>query len=162
MGYTTNFTGELKFKKELTASQIAHLNNFLGQDRREIGFEDDNDVYEVEDEYWYHIDLELTKDLSGLRWNGAEKTYDLDNIINFVTKQMRKKYPDFELVGEMSAQGEEAGDRWNLVMKDGKAHREELKTISKECTCPRCGEKITKVLCSECEEQILIGDLEIK
>jgi len=160
MGYSTDFKGELKFKKELTASQLALLKSFLGKDRRDIGFEEDSKVYTLPDEYWYHIDLELTEDFSGIKWNGSEKTYDLDNIINFITVQMRKKYKDFELVGNLSAQGEDAEDRWLLEMVNGGAVRKELKTISKECTCPKCEEKIKKVLCSECEEEILIGDLE--
>ena len=36
MGYSTTFKGELKFKNELTASQIALLKSFLGKDRRDI------------------------------------------------------------------------------------------------------------------------------
>ena len=159
MGYSTTFKGSLKFKKELTASQIAELSKLLSKDRREIGFENDSDVYTTKDEYWYHIDLELLEDFSGLKWNGSEKTYGLEHIINFITKIMKKKYPDFELIGKLSAQGEEVEDRWELVMEKGKAIRQELKVISKKCTCPNCGEKITKVLCSECEEQILIGEL---
>lgn len=160
MGYTTTFNGELKFKKELTASQLAELKKYLGEDRREIGFEEDSEVYETDDEYWYNIDLELTNDFSGLKWNGAEKTYGLEHIVNFVTKQMRKKYPDFELVGELNAQGEDTEDRWILQMENGKAIRKELKIKLKKCKCPNCREKITKVRCYECEEEILINDLE--
>jgi len=159
MGYSTTFTGKLKFKKELTATQLAYLNTILGKDRRDIGFEDDSKVYENKDNYWYHIDLELTEDFSALKWNGSEKTYDLDSIVNFITKRMKAQWEDFELTGKMSAKGEDAEDRWNLIMVNGKAIKEELKIISKECTCPKCSEKIKKVLCSECEEEILIGDL---
>ena len=156
MGYTTNFDGKLKFKEELTASQIAMLDGFLGKDRREIGFAEDNDTYETDGEYWYHIDLEFTEDYAGLRWDGSEKTYGMDCIINFITKQMRNKFPKFELVGELNAQGEDADDRWKLIMVDGKATKKELKIIYKEGVCPKCKEKINKVLCSECEEEILL------
>ena len=140
MGYSTNFDGELKFKKELTGSQLAHLKTFLGADRREIGFGEDNSPYESDDEYWYHIDLGLTDDFSGLKWNGAEKTYDLDCIINFITKQMRKKYKDFELIGDLTAQGEEFDDRWKLVMKNGVAKRVDVVIKGKKITCPYCEE----------------------
>ena len=159
MGYSTDFTGELKFKNELTASQLAKLKTLLGNDRREIGFEDDNEVYESSDDYWYHIDLELNDDFSGIKWNGAEKTYGLDSIVNFIIRVMKKEWDNFELVGVLSAQGEDAGDRWDLVMEDGKATRKEYKMVLKECTCPKCDEKITKVRCYECEEEILINDL---
>jgi len=129
MGYNTNFNGELKFKNELTASEINLLKSFLGQDRRDIGFEEDKKVYETDDEYWYHIDLELNDDFTGIRWNGAEKTYDMDKIINFLTKQMKQKYPNFELIGTLSAQGEERDDRYNIVMVNGKAEIKEFEII---------------------------------
>lgn len=158
MGYSTTFIGELKFKEELIASELAYLKKFLGKDRREIGFSGD-DAYESEDEYWYHINLELLDDFSGIKWNGSEKTYDLGCIVNFLTKQMRKIKPDFEFTGEMQAQGEDAEDRWVLKMKDGKAIKVDLEIELKECECPHCKYKIKKVLCSECEEEILIGDL---
>ena len=35
MGYTTNFKGELKFTKELKASELAKLSSMLGEDCRE-------------------------------------------------------------------------------------------------------------------------------
>jgi len=159
MGYSTDFRGVLKFKTELTASQIALLSNLLGKDRRDIGFDDDNEVYSSKDEYWYHINLKLTEDFSGIEWNGSEKTYDLEHIVNFVTRLMKQKYKDFELIGQLSAQGEDADDRWVLVMENGIAKKKDLKTILKEYICPKCEEKIKKVFCSECEEEILIGDL---
>jgi len=161
MGYSTDFKGELKFKIEPNASQLAELKKFLGKDRREIGFKEDNLVYDSDedDEYWYHINLEFTDDFSGVKWNGAEKTYGLNYIINFLTKQMKKTFKDFELIGELSAQGEEADDRWVLKMIKGVAIKIELTEIFKECVCPHCGEKIKKVKCFECEEDILIDDL---
>lgn len=126
MGYSTTFKGKLTFKKELKAGQITHLNKFLHQDRRDIGFESDFDAYESDDEHWYHIDLELLDDFSGIKWNGAEKTYDMENIVNFIIRQMKKEYPDFELEGKLNAQGEKFDDRWELVMKNGKAIKNKL------------------------------------
>jgi len=152
MGYSTDFTGELKFKNELTASQLAYLNTFLGQDIRDLGLEDERDGY------WYHIDLELTKDFSGLEWNGAEKTYDLDAIVNFITDRMREKWPDFELIGTLAAQGKEATDRWNLVMEDGVAVKKELVVKGKEIQCPHCNSVIQEVMCSECEQNFVLED----
>lgn len=141
MGYSTEFKGELKFKKELTASQIAHLSDYLGRDRRDIGLGDDSEVYQDKDDYWYHFDLEFNKDFSGLKWNGAEKTCCLPSIINFLTKEMRKKWKDFELTGTMNAQGEEMDDRWNLIMKAGKATEQKVKIVGEKVTCPHCEEE---------------------
>ena len=156
MGYSTSFKGRLKFKKELTASQISELSKLLGKDRRDFDFK-----FELigDDDFWYHIDLEFTPDYSGLQWDGSEKTYGMIEIINSITNFMKKKYPDFELIGKLSAQGEDAEDRWTLEMKDGEAVKKELQIKIKECVCPICKEKIKKVRCYACEEELLIGDL---
>lgn len=121
MGYTTEFRGELKFKKELTQEQIAHLQKFLGKDRRDIGWTTHKD----DEKYgrWYHIDLEFNDDYTGLRWNGTEKTYEMCRIIEFLTDRMREKWPEFELIGMMFAQGESKDDMWRLVMEDGVARK---------------------------------------
>jgi hypothetical protein len=159
VGYSTSFTGELKFKKEATSKQLAELKKFLDQDRRQIGFEDDS-VYETDNEYWYHIDLEFNDDFSGVRWNEAEKTYCLEHIVNFLTKQMRKKWKDFEFVGEMSAQGEEYDDRWTLKMVDGVAKKIPIVIKGMEVTCPHCEETLKAVMCPECEETFVINEEE--
>jgi hypothetical protein len=140
MGYSTQFKGTLKFKDELKASQLAEINKFLSQDRREIGFSNDADVYTTKDEYWYHIDLELTDDYSGLKWNGSEKTYGMEFIINFITKQMKKVMPNFELTGKLTAQGEDIDDRYEVIMEKGIAKKRELKVVGKKIKCPHCEE----------------------
>lgn len=40
---------------------------------------------------------------------------------------MQKKFPNFKLTGGAIAQGEEIGDVWKLLIKDGKAIREDIK-----------------------------------
>lgn len=156
MGYSTNFTGKLKFKKDLKAKELALLNQFLGKDRRDIGFEEDNKAYIKNDEYWYHIDFELTPEFDGLQWNGAEKCNDLHHIANFLTRQMRIKYPNFELVGEMSAQGEEVKDRWILRMEKGIAKKIPIKLSTKKINCPLCKSKIESVICPKCEQEFIL------
>jgi len=57
------------------------------------------------------IGLKFSKDGSGLMWNGAEKTADLNRIVQFVLDFMRVKYPDFGLNGKILAQGADIEDR---------------------------------------------------
>lgn len=140
MGYTTEFKGALRFTEELTASQLAEVSKFLGEDCRihpewEVGLSNvGGDLY--------YIDLELTEDFSGLRWNGIEKTYSLDKLVNVVIVNMRKLYPSFGLEGFMTAQGDEAGDRWTLVIQeDGLAHHVDTPPAGEPLTCPRCEER---------------------
>lgn len=131
MGYSTEFTGELRFTSEATAKQLSALAGICGQDCRDHPEWDARDLY--------YIDLELTQDFGGLRWSGAEKTYDLEKIVNLVLRVMRAQWPDFSLTGTLLAQGEEFDDRWQLVMgEDGQAHKVPVVLTGKIVTCPHC------------------------
>lgn len=134
MGYSTKFSGELKFTVEPTASQLAALKSMCGEDCREHPEWNATGIY--------YIDLELTDDFSGLRWNGAEKTYYLDKLVNVVICEMRKKWPDFGLSGALEAQGEDVEDRWALsIGEDGFAYKTPIALTGKVVTCPHCGDR---------------------
>lgn len=131
MGYNTNFSGELKFTNDPTVSQLNELKKYLGEDCRK------HPEWNMR-EYTY-IDLELTEDLTGICWNGSEKTYDLTEKINFIIKQMKEKFPDFGLEGQMLAQGEDIGDVWKIVIDDGEAVEKDIPLNYTIHTCPECG-----------------------
>lgn len=61
MGYTTTFKGQLRFTSELKASELAVLGQLFGEDCR------DHPEWGATD--LYYINLELTKDFSGLQWS---------------------------------------------------------------------------------------------
>lgn len=133
MGYSTEFKGELRFTKELTAKQLAKIKTFLGEDCREhpewgnVGLS--------------YIDLELTDDFDGLKWNGSEKTYDLVEKVNLLIDNVKKKYPDFGLSGNLVAQGEDLEDRWVLSIENGKAVERKTAIKGRKVTCPHCDEE---------------------
>lgn len=134
MGYSTRFTGELKFTDEATATQLAALKGMLGEDCREHPEWGATNLS--------YIDLELTDDFDGLKWDGAEKTYSLDALVNVVLDQMRKRWPEFGLVGQLAAQGEEVGDRWSLLVDaGGRARRVDIALTGQVVTCPHCDMK---------------------
>jgi hypothetical protein len=134
MGYSTRFDGELKFTADPSAKALAKLNQMFGEDCR------DHPEWNAHD--LYYVDLELTEDFSGLKWNGAEKTYDLDKLVNVVIREMRKDFPDFGLSGSLLAQGEEAEDRWALVIgEDGWASKQTIATTGQRVKCPNCEHK---------------------
>lgn len=85
MGYTTNFKGELKFTKELKASELAKLSSMLGEDCRE------HPEWDYEGPLYY-IDLELLEDFSGIKWDGSEKTYSMTSMVNLIIREMRKHH----------------------------------------------------------------------
>lgn len=131
MGYSTNFTGELKFTTEATASQLAALKAMMGEDCR--------DHPEWGAPGLYYIGLELTDDFTGIKWNGAEKTYELEKLVNVVLSVMRKTWPEFGLSGQLGAQGEDLEDRWVLsIGEDGLAHKTKIALTGKIVTCPHC------------------------
>lgn len=120
MGYNTEFVGELRFAKEATASQIAALSALCGEDARR------HPEWSAPEGLSF-IDLELTEDFGGLRWNGSEKTYGLDLAVDLILSRMRLRWPDFSFTGAISAIGEEPDDRWELsVGGDGRAQITEL------------------------------------
>ena len=147
MGYCTRFDGVLKFNRELTGSELAILNEILEADFRDLSEEVQNAITEglsEEDMPYYYFDLEITKDFTGLQWDGAEKTYGMVGCVNAVIQWMRKQCPttkDFSLTGSLHAQGEEVGDVWDLVMQDGVAKRVEYVPPGEKIECPHCGEK---------------------
>jgi hypothetical protein len=134
MGYTTKFDGVLNFKSEVTVTQLAFIKAMCGEDCREHPEWGRKDLS--------YIDLQITEDYSGLEWSGAEKTYDMCDLVNVVTAQVRKKWPEFSLTGRLLAQGEDIDDRWMLVIgEDGLATKQEVKLTGTICTCPDCGHR---------------------
>ncbi len=137
MGYSMEFSGELKFTKEPKVSMIAALKSMFNKDCRDHP-EWEPDKYS---QHLYYIDLELTDDLLGVRFNGAEKTSLGPAMINMVTDVMRFRFPGFQLSGELLAQGEDIDDRWRLVVDgDGKASMVDWPKIGQKITCPHCEE----------------------
>ena len=131
MGYSTDFSGELRFVHEATVPQLALLNTILGEDCR--------DHPEWKAGGLYRVDLELTEDFTGIRWNGAEKTYGMVDIVNLILRLMKEKWPDFGFYGHMVAQGEDIEDRWTLVIDDaGKAGKEPVVVGGVSVACPHC------------------------
>lgn len=134
MGYTTEFSGELKFNQELTAKELAYLKQYLGEDPRE------HKEWEFDGDLSY-IQFELNDDFTGIRWDGGEKFYYAVEAVNFLSKEMRKLKPTFAFKGQLLAQGEEIDDRWNLKMKDGVAINVPITPNGEKVRCPHCHEE---------------------
>ncbi len=132
MGYTTEFTGILKFKKEPSASELAYLSKFLGEDIRE------HSEWLNPDKAHYYIQYAIADDYTGIEWDGGEKFYDAEGCVNLIIANMQIKYPDFGFDGELLAQGEDYDDRWILRMVNNKAVRVDQPRIGSKITCPHC------------------------
>lgn len=133
MGYTTTFKGELKFNRELTASDIVLFTEFFGGDFR------DHPNWEGADGLYYCA-LEFNDNYTGIRHDDSEKTHALEEQVNVVIYNINKTKPDLILSGELLAQGEDIGDRWFLRMIDGNAVKVPIEIKGKKIVCPHCGE----------------------
>lgn len=132
MGYNTSFRGVLRFKNDPTTKQLAKLHTFFGEDCRS------HPEWNA-GQYASYIDLRLTKDLDGIEWNGAEKTYGLTDSVNVIVHGMRKEWPDFALDGTLIAQGDDFDDRWALVIgDDGMASEQPIVMSEHKVQCPKC------------------------
>ncbi len=132
MGYTTTFTGELKFTTELTSRALAKIKTFFGEDCR------DHKEWDCDGAY---IDLRFNDDFSGIEWDDeTEKNRGMLDHINLIISEMKKEFPDFGLEGTMIAQGEEATDRWTINIIDGKAVRSDIVVKGEKVRCPHCNE----------------------
>ena len=138
MGYSTDYKGVFKFKDELKSSELAHLNQFLGEDVRDHEeWQTDKLGKEIAEGNFY-INICLADDFSGVMWNEDEKTNGMEDQINFLTAQMKKIKPDFAFEGEMMAQGEEWDDRYKIVISKGVAVKKSVIIKGRKVECPEC------------------------
>ena len=136
MGYTTDFAGQLNFTRELTAKELSIVKSFLGK-----SVSDHPDWEKKTDTRLGYIDLEITSSFDGVEWDGSEKTYDMEELVNVLILNVRKQIPDFGLTGQLNAQGEEVGDVWVLkIDDDGFAVKVETPPDGEKICCPHCDE----------------------
>lgn len=110
MGCSTDFTGTIKFKDEATAGQLKFISQFMGEDCRQHPDWNCNGLT--------HIDLKICDDFGGIEWNGSEKTYDLKEKLELISRMTIDQYPHFRFTGELHAQGDEFDDRYVIRAKD--------------------------------------------
>lgn len=147
MGHSTSYKGVFPFETYLTAEQIDHLEDILGEDVRDHPEWETLASFKLMNEnYVNYIDLELDG-FGGdkLKWNGSEKTNGLELQVNLVVELMQLAFPGVRLRpgAVIKARGED-GKRYNIeVNSDGLAVVvQPVKTAEKSITCPHYGERI--------------------
>lgn len=137
MGYTTEFSGELKFNRELKASEI-----LLIQSMAQENPDDHPEWVRTEGDQYSYIKWELTNNLNALQWDGGEKFYNAVEALNMLIKTLWVESPDLRLSGVLNAQGEEIGDLWQIhIGADGLAYQKDLPKPEDLVTCPHCDEQ---------------------
>ena len=118
MGYTTTFKGILRPIEPFTEKQGEQLDALFDYGGPDVEFEGNR---------LYNFDFQIAD--GGLEWNGAEKSYDMVEKVNYITHLLRQDQPSFTLTGYLEAYGEDGGDIWILAMVDGRAVRKEAKLV---------------------------------
>ena len=119
MGYNTEFMGNLYLPPGISPEHRRLITDYLKGN--------------------FEIDLEMSADNLSLVWNGAEKTYDMDQQVNDLIAHFIPLIPNFTLTGSMLAQGENADDRWVLYMDTGGVARcAEVLETGHVIPCPHC------------------------
>lgn len=106
MGYTTTFSGVFYFDKALTPQTIEKLKKLEGMDGRD--FDDDRPQG--------YCQWNLTKDLKGLTWDGAERFYNYIEWLEWIIKRILRP-SKIELNGAVEYQGEYIGDCGAIIVK---------------------------------------------
>ncbi|MFE6488847.1 hypothetical protein ACFVGN_38770 [Streptomyces sp. NPDC057757] len=147
MGYTTKFKGQVAVTPPLNPVEIDLLDRFADSRRhqrpegpysfRNYAFNElDGNAYNTPHDgqpgLW--CDWEATEDGTGIRWNGAEKTYYATAWVQYLIDHFLKPdahakgQPGFEqftfdhtVNGVIHAQGDEPGDTWDLTVVDNVA-----------------------------------------
>ncbi|MFC7817567.1 DUF6205 family protein [Streptomyces sp. NPDC057367] len=117
MGYYTNVTGEIRIEPPLTWSEIRD-NPTLPET---AGGRSEYDVrLRIDEETVDTDDGQLTrKTCSALvpAWDDSFKAYHLVEHV----QEMIDAFPGHSFTGRLDCEGEESGDLWRVVIRDGRA-----------------------------------------
>lgn len=134
MGYSTDFTGILKFNRAMSNMELAYIEKCMGFD-----LPDDLEGYIYPHGKPHYIQLQVSKDRLGIQRDNSEKFYKAVEAVNFVIDNVRREIPDFGLTGQLQAQGEEIGDHWFLTISDdGFAKKIDTPKLGDKVRCPNC------------------------
>lgn len=129
MGYTTQFDGELKFTKLLSPEKLCQIDHLI------CNLREDHIVYKNKS---FYFQLELSESKTGVVWDGGEKCYYMELAVEYFLKELKKIDPDLSLSGDFLAQGEEAQDRWYLVVEKDEVNIREVMRTGTIQKCPCC------------------------
>ena len=146
MGYNTDFSGEIRFSRELTKAEQFLIKGMLDKlsDAQELA-EEFRYTAQEHDYYSYH-NLRLNEEGNAIEWNGGEKTYEMPTSMRVVIHAITCNIPDIIMNGVFLAQGGEIGDVWKLMVIDNVVIEEKVSLESmgkREVNCPHCGGRFT-------------------
>lgn len=123
MWYSTEYIGKAKITPSPTIDMV-------------------NDIkWTIKDNDWHselRWNIQVSDDLKYIEWTWNEKTYDFEETLNVLIKEVRRTYPDFDLEWEFEYQWDEWDDRWYVRKADWVFVRIEKWLEKDEYKCPEC------------------------
>lgn len=145
MGYTTEFSGQIKVDPPLSAEEVQFINKFNKTRRMnrglgpyyvdgsgDFGQGRDGDILNFNQPppgqpgLW--CQWRATEDGQFIEWDGGEKFYDSPEWMKYIIEHFLGRNPKAKPVlgfltghtlnGEIEAQGEERDDRWMLIVEN--------------------------------------------
>lgn len=126
MGYSTSFTGGLKFSRVLTVTEYNYLNGFS---------EDRHEGEQGMPGTW--CQWIPNKEGTELVWDGGEKFYEYIEWLKWLIENYFKKN-DIVLNGAIRWEGEDNKDVGIITVTDNYVEVEELQLVG-AVDCPNCG-----------------------
>lgn len=108
MGYTTNFSGQFKFDKELPAECALKIIDL---------HENDSDAQPKEAPRGY-CQWELTRKRDGIQWDSGEKFYDYVEWLEYIIEYILKP-AGIALTGSVEYSGEDVTDCGVITVENG-------------------------------------------
>lgn len=112
MGYTTDFSGQFSFDREVDAETIHFCNAMLQKDYRDADFPKDTAPAA-------YLQWQITEDRLHLQWDGNEKFYEYEEWLQWLIDRVFVPR-GYMLSGKVVYQGEEVGDVGTLAIVDGR------------------------------------------
>lgn len=122
MGYTTNFEGRFNMSETASAEVIIKLRQLEGADGREMDDPDAPGTY---------CQWQITRDCSGIEWDGGEKFYDYVEWLQYIIDKILAP-SGIHLTGSVAYFGEEVTDNGMLIIKDGKVEQVKTAQVAEE------------------------------
>lgn len=105
MGYTTQFAGAFTISPPLPEALVKKINEFCRKAHNDTQIS-----------VW--CDWQIHHDGTSMSWNGAEKSYGMDEWAQFIIDNF---IPDgHNLGGVVRARGEDFADFWHMTIKNGR------------------------------------------
>ena len=141
MGYTTDFTGEIKLSRKLTIKEAKEL----------LEIAEDSDIAQEKTGIHGYMQWVPTHALDGIVWDGNEKFYNYTQFMEWLCGWLKDR--DIAANGELFWSGEDAADTGRIVVQENA-----VTEIKNHKPKTHCGKPLTLDALQEMALEQLVGE----